>query len=225
MTDKKPLVYWRDSTFYKLIEIEEEDEEFSLLEARGKYPADDWETLRFSEIEKLFDLNDFSSYLAELERPWFEAQPIQLPAWSVQAILDNIAMLKQTQELSYREHRLVYAWEGRMYDAKKDTKFEQYCPNCEQEVDYNPRYPKSLCRRCKELTTDQEGRPVEYFNEAFGGYGCAGFYKGTKQKEKYESDTCFIGSAAYKAQEAKFGGIVINKADLDPDRGWVVPNL
>jgi hypothetical protein len=73
----------------------------------------------------------------------------------------------------------------------------------------NARYPKYICGDCTELLTDSEGRKVEYFNTELLGHGCQGYYVNTEQREKYDSTTCYIKDKIFYAEEAYFGGIVI----------------
>lgn len=52
-----------------------------------------------------------------------------------------------------------------------------------------------------------------FYNSHFGGYGCQGYYVETEPKEKYDSNICYIGDEEYYAEEARFGGIVIQKKE------------
>ncbi|RZJ75091.1 MAG: hypothetical protein EOO45_06705 [Flavobacterium sp.] len=89
----------------------------------------------------------------------------------------------------------------------------QLCFNCRNSVQYNPRYPKYICGQCQSLLTDVTGRSVEYFNTGWSGTGCQGYFAGTNQKEEYNSDTCYIADKLFTAEEARFGGIVIQAKD------------
>jgi len=68
------------------------------------------------------------------------------------------------------------------------------------------RYPKYVCPECAEKTCDAAGRRVAFQNLDFAG-GCGGFYPDTK--EKYPSQDCYIDSIPCFADEARFGGIVV----------------
>ena len=99
--------------------------------------------------------------------------------------------------------------ESNGFKRNKSLKFKQYCSNCSAEIRYQPRYPKSICVNCYKKLTDINEKEVEFFNTHFSGGGCQGYYTGTKQKEKYESELCYIDGKEFYAEEAKFGGIVI----------------
>ena len=68
------------------------------------------------------------------------------------------------------------------------------------------RYPKYVCPECAEKTCDGAGRRVAFQNLDFAG-GCGGFYPDTK--EKYPSQDCYIDGIPCYADEARFGGIVV----------------
>lgn len=68
------------------------------------------------------------------------------------------------------------------------------------------RYPKYVCPECAEKTCDAAGRRVAFQNLDFAG-GCGGFYPDTK--EKYPSQDCYIDGIPCYADEARFGGIVV----------------
>lgn len=127
--------------------------------------------------------------------------------------------LRKAMEFTNDEYRKIIDWDNFLIRAdmnelnkfkrNESLKFKQFCPNCETETGFQQRYPKSICRKCYSKITDLNGRIVEFFNTETGGYGCQGYYAGTKQKEKYESESCYIDGKEYYAEEARFGGIVI----------------
>lgn len=88
---------------------------------------------------------------------------------------------------------------------------KQFCPNCRESVKKNLRYPKYLCRNCVKLITDENGRKLVFYNTHILGYGCQGYYVDRTQREKYNSNICFIRTQKYFAEEARFGGIVIQE--------------
>jgi len=94
-------------------------------------------------------------------------------------------------------------------EERQKTQPKQFCPVCGAQVNYSLRYPKAICKSCKSKITDCNGRPVEFFNTEFLGYGCQGYYSGTNQKELYDSTACYIGTVELVANEHRFGGIVI----------------
>lgn len=83
---------------------------------------------------------------------------------------------------------------------------KHYCPICNEELRLNRRYSKYVCADCKSRATDKEGRELSFGNvDATGGFTCSYIDTG----EKYESHTCYIEGIECYADEARFGGIVI----------------
>lgn len=80
------------------------------------------------------------------------------------------------------------------------------CPTCGDPVDVWPRYPRAVCGLCQGEATDEEGRPLEFFNTSIGG-GFGARYADTG--EPRDSHACVIRGVPCRADEARFGGIVI----------------
>ncbi len=87
---------------------------------------------------------------------------------------------------------------------------EYQCPICSTSLGLYERYPRYVCSACAEKTCDANGRRVAYRNLDFCG-GCQGFYPDTN--EIYSSMDCFIEGRACVADEARFGGIVVQVKD------------
>ena len=88
------------------------------------------------------------------------------------------------------------------------NKLEHKCPICQVELRKNPRYPNYICIDCSNKASDISGRRLAFFNLSFsGGYGVS--YLDTD--EKYDSHICYIENVKCYADEARFGGIVIEK--------------
>lgn len=87
----------------------------------------------------------------------------------------------------------------------------QSCPICGKAQRLNPRYPRHLCDECVRQVTDEKGRPLEFFNEGFSG-GFEARYVDTKKVR--DSHVCFIRRTRCWADEAYFGGIVIETQTL-----------
>ncbi len=85
-------------------------------------------------------------------------------------------------------------------------KNDYQCPICGKALDLYERYPRYVCPSCAEKTCDAGGRPVNFRNMSFSG-GCQGFYP--DNEEIYPSQDCFIEGRACIADEARFGGIVV----------------
>ena len=73
-------------------------------------------------------------------------------------------------------------------------------------LQYIERYPRYVCSKCASLTSDDKGNKVAFFNEELSG-GIKGVY--TDTNEQYPETICFINGIKCRADEARFGGIVI----------------
>ena len=82
----------------------------------------------------------------------------------------------------------------------------QRCPVCLDEVNANPRYPRYLCRSCRERVAAADGRRVEFFDTPT----FRARYVDTN--EPYPGNDCFVDGILCYAREAYFGGIVIETA-------------
>lgn len=80
------------------------------------------------------------------------------------------------------------------------------CPICKKEVDFNPRYPKYVCKDCFSKATDIHGKKLTFFNTSISG-GFEAVYKDSN--EEYKSNICYINGIKCKAVESRFGGIII----------------
>ena len=86
------------------------------------------------------------------------------------------------------------------------TTSEQFCPICGAAVTPLARYPRYVCAVCDAKTCSVDGRPLRFFNLSFsGGFGAE--YADTD--EPYESSICYIDGVKCLADEARFGGSVI----------------
>ena len=86
----------------------------------------------------------------------------------------------------------------------------QSCPICSAVVPPNPRYLRYLCPSCTRKATSADGRLLEFSNVSLSG-GFAARYADTG--EEYTSHECFVGSVRCHADEARFGGIVIETVE------------
>jgi hypothetical protein len=82
----------------------------------------------------------------------------------------------------------------------------QHCPICSAAVAPNPRYPRYVCESCAGKASSADGRLLAFSNVDFSG-GFAARYADTGAE--YPSHECFIGGVKCHADEARFGGIVI----------------
>lgn len=89
--------------------------------------------------------------------------------------------------------------------AKADD-VSQPCPICGAGQPADPRYPNYLCSECVAAAVDENGRALTFSNVGIGGGFVAG-YAGTN--ETRDSHTCFVKGVTCWADEARFGGIVV----------------
>jgi hypothetical protein len=97
----------------------------------------------------------------------------------------------------------------------------QKCPVCKENVECVPRYPRYVCEDCqqKHPPVNSDGKEVEYFNLGFGG-GVGSCLKGEQPTDPPQSEhICFINGVKCWADEARFGGIVIEVMDSEPEDG------
>jgi hypothetical protein len=87
---------------------------------------------------------------------------------------------------------------------------KQGCPICKAAVRPYPRYPRYVCRKCAERVRSSDGRPLEFFNRDLSG-GFVARYADTRKA--YRGHDCFIDGVRCYADEAKFGGIVIQAVE------------
>jgi len=80
------------------------------------------------------------------------------------------------------------------------------CPICFQPVSHWERYPLAVCPDCADKACDAQGRKLSFFNVSMSG----GFKAiVTDTGEEYQSHICYIQGVECRADEARFGGIVI----------------
>ena len=85
-----------------------------------------------------------------------------------------------------------------------NTNSTSQCPICNEDRYYSARYPTAVCNSCACQTTTLDGQQIEYYNTSvYGGF------EGLVNGEKTYDDICYINGKKCHAQEAKFGGIVV----------------
>ena len=84
----------------------------------------------------------------------------------------------------------------------------QTCPICKTTVTPYPRYPKYVCNDCYKRATNITGRKLVFYNVSMSG-GYIAYYADSDNKEEYKSYDCYIDGIKCRADEARFGGIVI----------------
>ena len=86
---------------------------------------------------------------------------------------------------------------------------KQVCPIFQEETIADPRYPNYLCYNCSDAVTTKNGESIIFYNVDFSGGIIAHF---TGADRVYKSQECYINNIKCYAQEARFGGIVIQSA-------------
>lgn len=92
------------------------------------------------------------------------------------------------------------------------------CPICGTPTPHQDRYPASVCGACEQRAADRDGRRIVGYNESFSG-GLIVFYvesPGGPQSEiageVLETGRCWIDGIECTIAEARFGGVVIQRA-------------
>lgn len=97
----------------------------------------------------------------------------------------------------------------------------QSCAVCKTSVSDNPRYPRYVCQPCAQKVKSQDGRVLLFANSDPAGGFAATYADGSP----YLSHECFIDGVRCHADEARFGGIVIQvipagDATAEVDNPW-----
>jgi predicted nucleic acid-binding Zn ribbon protein len=80
------------------------------------------------------------------------------------------------------------------------------CPICSTPVPHWERYPVAVCQDCHNKACNAQGQKLSFFNESMsGGFGAIV----ADTKADYPSHICYIEGKKCWADEARFGGIVI----------------
>ncbi len=176
-------------------------------------------------IKDFNTINEFWAFIIQHDKWYLKYSPHntkgidnylpQLEPW----IINQTNDLRKKMDFSYDDYVKVIEWDNwliradmaksKKFNRNKAFKFKQFCFACKKEISFFQRYPKCICRACVDETTDLQGRKVEFFNTEALGHGCQGYYSGTNQTEKYDTNTCYLNGNEYFAKEARFGGIVI----------------
>ncbi len=86
---------------------------------------------------------------------------------------------------------------------------KQFCPICNVQLGFfSPRYPKAICEKCSENLKDSDGFNVTHYNTGIsGGFKSVHDINGTNVEK--DDHICFCNGVKCYADEARFGGIVI----------------
>lgn len=89
---------------------------------------------------------------------------------------------------------------------------QQPCPICGVLQHANARYPRYLCPECAAQTVDDEGRRLSLSNvDLWGGFRATRSDTGADHPGPY----CYVRGRRCIAEEARFGGIVVQTVDDD----------
>jgi hypothetical protein len=171
-----------------------------------------WESLTFVDILQFEDPAAFWAWMTR-DPEWILHKPLHLDPLMAGLIGPFATSFKQKTELNQMQHISLMHWEGAVRRADPGFESRQFCGICRAEVKYFPRYPKYLCQTCEARIADAAGRPLVYTNTAALGYGCQGYYTDIEPHQPYGKSVCYVDGIACEAQEARFGGIVIQKMD------------
>jgi hypothetical protein len=127
--------------------------------------------------------------------------------------------------------RVALAWDGRLGDEaladvarslgvlaaiaarlERRDGADARCPLCGAAVPADPRYPRAVCADCVRRACDAQGRALDFFNAGAGG-GLLAVCRDTGLP--HPSQVCFIDGRRCRADEAKFGGIVVQPIEGD----------
>lgn len=85
------------------------------------------------------------------------------------------------------------------------------CPICSNSVPHWERYPHAVCQDCYNKAYNAQGQKLIFFNQSMsGGYEA----KIADTEEDYPSHICYVEGHKCWADEARFGGIVIQPYDV-----------
>jgi len=82
----------------------------------------------------------------------------------------------------------------------------QACPICDEEVKTNPRHPRYLCRARVGWATDENAEQVHFFQSSPDGRYAARY---VATGDDYPSHECCVDGVKCWADEARFGGIIV----------------
>lgn len=182
-----------------------------------------WKLHKFTLSKTYVKVEDFWEDFTKMEK-WFIFFRIHQGISEKQFVLAKHIIsffnnLRREHKFTFEEYNRINEWQNTVWsDEYKRTEIKQWCANCYKEVYYQGRYPKYICRDCssKEII-DNNGNQLDFSNLGFSG----GFKIIRKNKEGEiieEDDTkqfcdCIIDGKKYFAQEARFGGIVIQRKE------------
>ena len=162
-------------------------------------------------IENKIGTGKFTTLQPELYRPRAE-QWKGNPKYRSYTDFDTVLVApQQFQERNAAQAGLFGCFISHEEISKFIPLFQSYaCPICAAPLSANPRYPKYVCPECASKAVAPNGRPLSFSNVGLsGGYIARYADTGTE----YQSHECLVGDVRCLADEARFGGIVIELDD------------
>jgi hypothetical protein len=218
------LYYYDDQNVYQLIYS---DQKF-ILSKSGPLPSAlaQWKTIKFDLVKSYSNIDDFWSEFTTDEK-WY----VKFNYLNRYELLSSKALvlakhinsffndLRRKHDFTFREYDKINNWSNLVWSEEyKGTELKQWCSNCFKEIYYQVRYPKKICSDCYSKDKfDSRGNLLEFSNLSVSG-GFKITYMDRNGNTISEDDTeeyceCLIDNKLFFAQEAKFGGIVIQKKE------------
>lgn len=196
-----------------------------VLSEGGKLPSEyeGWKSMKFTTVKTYYNLDEFWQDFITDEK-WFLKFRVhksisQRPLIFAKDIITYFNNLRKEHKFTFDEYDRINEWSNNVWsDDYKRTEIKQWCSNCYKEVYYQGRYPKYICGECASKNKfDNEGNLLEFSNLGFSG-GFKIIYKDAYGSILKEDDTqqfcdCIIDDKLFFAQEARFGGIIIQKKE------------
>ena len=225
LTDQDEILHYYDEL--NVFQLCYTDKQF-ILSGSGKLPPDgkEWKSIKFDLIKRYNNVDEFWDEFISHEK-WYvrfkhlnahglKSSKVLLLAKHINSFFNE---LRRTHAFTYLEYNAINNWSNLVWsDQYKSTELKQWCSNCYKEVYYQVRYPKYICSECVSKSKyDTKGNLVEFSNLSItGGFRIS--YLDNQGNTIREDDTeeyceCIIDGKLFFAQEAKFGGIVIQKKD------------
>lgn len=212
---------------YNTFQLSYNDNKFILSKA-GKLPSNhhEWTSMDFGVMNKFNNLDEFWSEFITGGKWYIKYNPLNANGRNstkklllAKHIITFCNNLRKEHNFTYDEYEKINQWDNFVWsDEYKRTEIKQWCFNCHKEVYFQGRYPKYICTDCaSKEKLDADGNLLEFFNLGLWG-GFKIVYKDKNGNTIKEEDTqqycdCTIDNKLYFAQEARFGGIVIQKKE------------
>lgn len=188
--------------------------QFTLGKAPRPKSLVEWNNYSVEWIKAFNKIDTFWSYLTKLDN-WFErVKPRKIHSALHYYIITWHNNFIRQHELSYSCHKALNEWMNQCWDESLNRNvYWQFCAHCKSRVYYFPRYPKYACNKCVDLIKDENGNNLNYRKRHELIFKKGDFHVALKESGKLVK--LFIGEDEYNASEARFGGIVHQKSEID----------